>query len=87
MISEKEAISIALAVGTAMLNNDKEAREMAYADLDSDSLKRVIRWVTRLMLHNLSFVAAMSNQDMNQMWGELCMAQFLKEDENGQEEA
>lgn len=84
MITEHEAIAIALEIGTAMMNGDRPSREAAYAGLDNDSLKRVLRWMTRMMLHNLAFASSVTGQDMQEMWQQLCIAQMQKESEDGE---
>jgi hypothetical protein len=71
MISETEARNVVFSLGTAMLNDDKEAREMLYSDLDNDSLKRVIRWAMRHNLQNFASLAIMSGYEPKDAWAQL----------------
>lgn len=65
MISETEAKMLALSFITAMVNEEKEARETLYEDLDVESLKRMMRWVARFhwpMMHELAAKRGMTMQ-------------------------
>lgn len=73
MISENEAILTAMAIGSAMLNDDKPAREATYAELDTDELKRVLRWQTRNMLKFLIWLANMLEEDPHELWQKYCL--------------
>jgi len=57
VISEAEAQQVALGVAFAMKNNDKEGREIVYADLNEASLKRALRWQTRWLLRHMQALA------------------------------
>ena len=80
MISEAEAKEIVLQLGTAMLNNDKEAREMVYANLDTDSLKRVIRWAIRHNLHHFVLLTSMQGIDPYEAWKQLTLTMAVNDD-------
>lgn len=67
-LSEKEAIETAIAVSTAMLNNDKPGREMLYADLDTDDLKRVLRWTIRMSLQRHMVLCQLTGNDPMEAW-------------------
>lgn len=73
MISEAEAKATVMQLGTAMLDDDKETRELVYSDLDTDSLKRVIRWSMRMQLNffiQLCYVYGINPQEG---WQKLAM--------------
>ena len=80
MISEYEARSTVMQLGTAMLNDDKQAREMVYAELDEDSLKRVIRWSMRQLLFHFSSIAVMQGLDPMDAWSKLAIALTMEEE-------
>ena len=73
MISENDAILMAMTIGSAMINDDKEAREAAYADLDTDELKRVLRWQTRNMLKFVILLSAHIDEDPMHVWQQYCL--------------
>lgn len=67
-LDEHEAIEMAIAVSTAMLNNDKVAREMLYEDLDTVDLKRVLRWVIRMSIGRHMALCQITGQDPAITW-------------------
>lgn len=80
MITEIEAKQAVVALGTAMLNDDKEARELIYSDMDADSLKRIIRWAMRQNLQNFAVISSMSGIDPKDAWAQLAMLISMTED-------
>ena len=80
MITETEARQAVLALGTAMLNDDKEAREIIYSDMDTDSLKRIIRWAMRQNLQNFAVISLMSGMEPKDAWAQLAMLMSITED-------
>ena len=62
-ISENEAKLVINALLFAMIDNDKEAREIIYEDLSTDDLKRVIRWLCRMYLRTLWIVLSSQGYD------------------------
>lgn len=73
-LNEHEAIQTAIAVSTAMLNNDKPGREMLYADLDTDDLKRVLRWTVRMSLQRHMALCQITGLDPIEAWQEQSLA-------------
>jgi hypothetical protein len=80
MITETEAKQAVVALGTAMLNDDKKARELIYSDMDADSLKRIIRWAMRQNLQNFAVISLMSGIDPKDAWAQLAMLISMTED-------
>ena len=80
MITETEARQAVIALGTAMLNDDKEARELVYSDMDTDSLKRIIRWAMRQNLQNFAVISIMSGVEPTEAWSQLAMLMSYNED-------
>ena len=77
MISEQEAQQAVIALGTAMIHDDKEGREAIYADMDVDDLKRIIRWTMRQNLSHFATLAMLSGKDPLQAWSEFAMAMTI----------
>lgn len=72
-MTEAEARGIVYAVGTAMLNDDKEAREIAYGGLDDDEMKKIFRWAMRQNLYNLAVICQFEGIDIREAWSNLAM--------------
>lgn len=66
MITEAEAKQTALAVMTAMAQNDKESREAVYKDMTPDELQRVLRWTTRWLLFHMAVILKHQGVDFNE---------------------
>lgn len=73
MITEKEAQKSVISLMTAMFHNDKEARESIYADLDEESLKRILRWAIRQNINHFATLAITLGKDPIQAWSEFAM--------------
>ena len=73
-MTEKEAKQAIVALGTAMMNNDKEARESIYADFTNDELKKVVRWAMRQLLYQTSFMAAVNDIPLETAWFTIALA-------------
>ena len=73
MISEQEAQQSVIALMTAMFHNDKQAREILYADMDNDSLKRIIRWSVRQNINMFASLCIVSGQDPEKAWSDFAM--------------
>lgn len=71
-MTQNEAIQTSLAVITAMIGNDKEAREEAYANLTEDELKRVLRWTIRQFITHFVVLAAIGGRDPIEAWQAYC---------------
>lgn len=67
-ITSEEAKEIALAVGTAMAENDKAAREMMYKDLSEEDLKKVLRWTTRWLINHVLILCTINGILFEQGW-------------------
>lgn len=76
MISESEAKSIVMQLGTAMINDDKKTREMVYEGLDEDSLKRVIRWSMRIQLNFFFQLCHVFNLNPAQVWANIALEAY-----------
>lgn len=85
MITEQEAQKSVIALMTAMLDNDKQAREIVYSDMDEDSLKRIIRWAIRQNINHFATLCVMMNQDPIESWKEFAMMATVVIDENNNE--
>lgn len=72
-LTQNEAIEVALGVATAMFNDDKEAREIMYADLDAEDLKRVLRWTTRYYIRFWATVHTFQGIDPLEAWSQFVM--------------
>lgn len=68
MLTEEEAQLSAIAFITAMLNDDKESRELIYQDYDAESLKRMMRWVARFHWPFIGDRAAKGGTDFKKFW-------------------
>lgn len=79
-MTEPEARGIVYAVGTAMLNEDKEAREIAYADLDGDEMRKIFRWAMRQNLYNFAVICQFEGIDIKEAWSSLAMINALGEE-------
>ena len=73
MLTESEAKQMVVGVATAMIQNDKQAREMVYGDLDTEELKRVLRWSVRWMVNSFMIVNVMQGIDPAQAWQDFAM--------------
>lgn len=73
MITEQEARGIVVQLGTAMIEDDKEVREIIYSDLDEESLKRVIRWSVRMQLHFFGQLCVLIGLNPVEAWSRLAM--------------
>ncbi len=62
-LSENEAKLVINGLLLAMIDNDKEAREIIYEDLSTDDLKRVVRWLCRMYLRTLWIVLSSQGYD------------------------
>lgn len=71
-ISQNEAIEVSLAVCTAMLTDDKQAREAIYDGLEAEDLKRVLRWTSRFYLGQFALFAKLSNVPTIEAWQAFC---------------
>lgn len=49
-MTEPEARAVVYALSTAMMEGDKESREMIYENLTNEELKKVLRWAMRKTL-------------------------------------
>jgi hypothetical protein len=87
MISENEARQTVLALGTAMYEDDKDAREAVYAGMSEDDLKRVIRWAMRQLLTQFAFLSQMNGADHKEAWSEMALGFSLSiaNDDEGEE--
>ena len=79
-MTEKEARAIVYALGTAMLNDDKPAREAVYADLTPAEYRKVIRWAMRPLLYNFGMIAQMQGVDVSEGWAQLAMMNAMGDD-------
>lgn len=73
MIAEEEAKGIVVQLGTAMMNDDKELREVIYKELDPDSLRRVIRWSMRIQIHFFYQLCSLFGLDPKEAWSKIAM--------------
>jgi len=60
--TEEEAIHALMEIITAMSQDDKETREMLYADYTREDLQRILRWNIRWFLHFFYFSAAVTGE-------------------------
>ena len=72
-ITEKEAQKSVIMLMTAMFNDDKPARESVYADMDEDSLKRIIRWAIRQNINHFAALSVTVGKDPLEAWQEFAM--------------
>jgi hypothetical protein len=82
-LNEHEAIEMALAVSTAMLNNDKTLREMLYEDLDVNDLKRVLRWTARMSIGRHLVLCEMTGSDPAIAWQEYSLGMLNAHEAKG----
>lgn len=67
-IDANYAAQIAVGIGSCMLKNDKTSREILYADLSAEDLKRVLRWQTRFLLQHMAALTAIQGIDLEEAY-------------------
>jgi hypothetical protein len=67
-LTQNQAIAASLAIAEAMKNNDKEMRELAYASMDVEDLKRVLRWQTRNFLNTFAVLCLLQDNEFEEAW-------------------
>jgi hypothetical protein len=65
-LTQNDAINLSIAITTAMLNGDKQTREFLYEDLDTDDLKRILRWNNRFLLN--IFAVVVGPENLKEAW-------------------
>lgn len=91
MLSEQESREALVQLTTAMMNNDKDIREMIYQDFSTDDLKRILRWSIR---HNINMLFGLSQMAsamgdprsietiFNETWQQVAVKMVTKESES-----
>lgn len=69
-LTQNDAIQVLLGLGTAMINEDKEGREIVYKELSDEDLKRVLRWACRYWLRSFAMCMTLQGADPRSSWEE-----------------